>query len=197
MNYHKAKKMKKPWQVIRSDHSHSRPGQDSRGNPIPYGRLPGNDQDRFYSQSELYLVTVCNCELCTKFWLENYGIKPDQAYESGEYLLELTSDEKFLTYQFMGRGYANVPRAKGLTRILRALQADTKGPWTKRPFWFNGRMVKPGHWKIEKFDRLSRKEISLTRPVVKVQKHALDYDDKIDFESRAQMNAEFEKRFSQ
>lgn len=222
MNYHRRIKLDKArakvmgqWSTTNQKGQLGKVGKNSRGNPLTYGRLPGNGTETFWSQSELYLIEPCFCERCTKFLKENYGIKAEWQSEPQSVLVELESDEKFLTYDFRERGSTVVPRARGIIKILRALQADTKGPWTTKPFWFttcnctkkqvrkgeckHGKLVKPGHWQIEKFDQLTRVEQWQAKPVNAkvIHPEKSPYDDKIDFESRAQMNAEFEKRFSQ
>ena len=160
---------------IKSDWSLNKPGHKLAGQKIPFGRLPGSNIPglTFISQHEMYLA------------------------DFGECFIELHSNyQSELVIEFMWTGYAQVPKAFGIIKLLRMLMADVKGPWTKAPFWFNGRKVKPGStgWKIEKFDRLKKGEITLTRPVIKAE--PTPYDDKLGFEDKAQMNAEFEKRFS-
>ena len=198
MNYHDKRNKKRSKLGIKSDWSVDKPGLKVTGRPISYGRLPGNEQDRFYSQSELYLVEPCFCERCTKFLKENYGIKAEWTNEPISILVELESDEKFLEYEFEPRGSHKWNSRKGIVKLLRMLQADVKGPWTTKPFMFLGRLVRPGHWQIERFDRLTRKEQQQAKPINArtLQKEKSGFDDKLGFEDKAQMNREFEKRFA-
>lgn len=205
MNYHKRIKMEKArikakWSTTNKPNDYGNPGKKIVGNPIPYDRLPGNNGNfKFFSQSELYLVTPCYCPRCTDFWQKEYGITIGQIdLGPNQLLVELTSKEKVLVYDFEPRGTAKVPRAKGLMQILMALMADKKSAWSNKPFMFLGRLVRPGHWQVEHFDRFTRIEQQKLKPknAKTIKTEGSLYDNKLDFESKAQMNAEFEKRFS-
>lgn len=202
MNYHRRIKLEKArkkasWSSTNKPNDYGNPGKKMAGNPLPYGKLPGNGQEKFWSQSELYLVEACFCPRCTEY-LKSRGIEAEITYEPVKMVVELESDERFLEYEFRERGSTQVPRAKGIWKILRALMADKKGPWTNKQFMMNGKLIRPPvHWSLEKFDHLTGTEQALASPInamnIKTEKSL--FDDKLDFESRAQLNREFEKRF--
>ena len=221
MNYHKRIKLEKArsktigqWSTTNKPNNYGNPGKKIVGNALTFGKMPGNGKFKVSSQSELYKVTTCYCQKCTDY-LASLGVNVKTIPEEyGNILIELENNERPLVYDFKPRGSTPKPIAKGIIQILRALMADKKGPWTVKPFWFttcnctkkavrkgeckHGKWVKPGHWQVEHFDRLSKVEQQQVQPINSrlLPQEKSGFDDKLDFETSAQMNAEFEKRFS-
>jgi hypothetical protein len=175
-------------------------GQKAVLQPIPYGKVLGHrDNVTVITRHPLYKpVEQCDCYICEK---GGGSIKLTKLVESG--VIELVSDIRTLKDKYLEFvPYGSHPKqwCKGIVKILRLMQADTKGPWTTTPFLFNGRLVKPGKngWHIERFDRFTRTEQHKQQPVNqhKQQKTTKQFDDKLGFEDKAQMSVDFEARFS-